>query len=68
MPVNTPSVRYSGMEPMCLPNAGRSVPHMANLWTRYNFMQGRRRGTYVAGGVNYVRDQRILLDSPQSAH
>ncbi len=44
-----------------------SAPHMANLWTRYNFTQGKLRGAYVAGGVNYVRDQTLLPDTPESA-
>jgi iron complex outermembrane receptor protein len=45
-----------------------SAPRMANVWTRYTFTQGRLRGAYVAGGVNYVRDQTILPDTPASAH
>jgi len=45
-----------------------SAPDIANVWTRYNFTQGKLRGAYVAGGVNYVRDQTILPDTPQSAH
>jgi iron complex outermembrane receptor protein len=44
-----------------------SAPHMANLWTRYNFTRGELRGAYVAGGVNYVRDQTILPDGPESS-
>lgn len=44
-----------------------SAPHMANLWMRYNFTQDGLRGAYVAGGVNYVRDQTILPDSPASS-
>lgn len=44
-----------------------SAPHMANLWMRYNFAQGGLRGAYVAGGVNYVRDQTLLPDSPESS-
>jgi len=43
-----------------------SAPHLANLWTRYNFMQDRLRGVYVGGGVNFVYDQTILPDSPSS--
>ncbi|HJW55369.1 MAG TPA: TonB-dependent receptor [Burkholderiaceae bacterium] len=45
-----------------------SAPHMANLWTRYNFTQDGLRGAYVAGGVNYVYDQTILPDGPKSSH
>src|SRR5664279_2633655 len=45
-----------------------SAPHLANLWTRYNFTQGGLRGFYVAGGVNFVYDQTILPNSPESAH
>jgi len=44
-----------------------SAPHIANLWTRYDFTQGELRGAYVSGGVNYVRDQTILPDTPKSA-
>lgn len=44
-----------------------SAPHMANLWTRYNFTRGGLRGAYVAGGVNYVYDQTILPDGPKSS-
>ena len=43
-----------------------SAPHLANLWTRYDFAQGRLRGAYVGGGVNFVYDQTILPDSPSS--
>jgi len=43
-----------------------SAPHLANLWTRYNFTQDRLRGVYVGGGVNFVYDQTILPDSPSS--
>jgi iron complex outermembrane receptor protein len=45
-----------------------SAPDIANVWTRYNFTQGRLRGAYVAGGVIYVRDQTILPDTPESSH
>jgi len=41
-----------------------SAPHLANLWTRYNFTQGGLRGFYVGGGVNFVHDQTLLPDSP----
>lgn len=45
-----------------------SAPHLANLWTRYNFTQEGMRGFYVAGGFNYVYDQTLLSDTPKSAH
>jgi iron complex outermembrane receptor protein len=45
-----------------------SAPHMANVWTRYNFTQGKLKGAYVAGGINYVRDQALLPDTPESSH
>jgi len=45
-----------------------SAPHLANLWTRYNFTNDGLRGLYVAGGVNFVYDQTLLPDTPDSAH
>jgi iron complex outermembrane receptor protein len=45
-----------------------SAPHLANLWTRYNFTQEGMRGFYVAGGFNYVYDQTLLPDTPADAH
>ncbi|MEJ2590958.1 MAG: TonB-dependent receptor [Candidatus Thiodiazotropha sp.] len=45
-----------------------SAPHLANLWTRYDFTQEPLRGVYVAGGFNYVQDQTILPDGPASSH
>jgi iron complex outermembrane receptor protein len=45
-----------------------SAPHLANIWTRYDFLQGSFQGMYLAGGVNYVYDQTILPDGPQSSH
>ncbi|HUG21886.1 TonB-dependent siderophore receptor [Piscinibacter sp.] len=45
-----------------------SAPHLANLWTRYNFTQNGLRGAYVGGGFNMVRDQAILPDGPPSSH
>jgi len=45
-----------------------SAPHLANLWTRYNFRQKGLRGLYVAGGVNFVYDQTLLPDGPKSSH
>ena len=45
-----------------------SAPQLANLWTRYNFTQDGLRGVYVGGGFNYVYDQTILPDGPNSSH
>jgi iron complex outermembrane receptor protein len=45
-----------------------SAPHLANLWTRYDFTPNRLRGLYVAGGFNFVYDQTLLSDTPASAH
>lgn len=44
-----------------------SAPHLANLWTRYNFKQGGMDGFFVAGGINFVYDQTLLPDSPESS-
>lgn len=44
-----------------------SAPHMANLWTRYEFRQDGLQGVYVGGGFNYVYDQTLLPDTPASA-
>ncbi|MCX7173023.1 MAG: TonB-dependent receptor [Proteobacteria bacterium] len=44
-----------------------SAPHLANLWTRYNFTQDWLRGVYIAGGANFVFDQTILPNAPSSA-
>jgi iron complex outermembrane recepter protein len=44
-----------------------SAPHLANLWTRYDFTGDSLRGLYLAGGFNYVRDQTILPDGPKSS-
>lgn len=44
-----------------------SAPHLANVWTRYDFTRGRLRGLYVAGGTNFVYEQTLLPDSPASA-
>ena len=41
-----------------------SAPHLANLWTRYDFTGDSLRGLYIAGGINYVRDQTLLPDTP----
>jgi iron complex outermembrane receptor protein len=45
-----------------------SAPHLANFWTRHNFTQDGLKGLYVAGGVNFVYDQTILPDGPESSH
>jgi iron complex outermembrane receptor protein len=45
-----------------------SAPHLANFWTRYNFTRGMLKGAYCGAGVNYVRDQTLLPDSPVSAY
>jgi iron complex outermembrane receptor protein len=42
-----------------------SAPHLANLWARYDVVPGGV-GAYLAGGVNIVRDQTLLPDSPPS--
>lgn len=44
-----------------------SAPRLANLWTRYNFTQDGLRGLYIGGGVNFVSDQTLLPDSPESS-
>ncbi|PKO64740.1 MAG: TonB-dependent receptor [Betaproteobacteria bacterium HGW-Betaproteobacteria-16] len=44
-----------------------SAPHLANLWTRYDFSQPGWHGLYLVGGANFVRDQTILPDSPASS-
>lgn len=45
-----------------------SAPHMANLWTRYDFSIDQTPGFYAGGGFNFVYDQTILADTPQDAH
>jgi iron complex outermembrane receptor protein len=45
-----------------------SAPHLANLWTRYDFTPTRLRGLYIAGGFNFVYDQTLLPDTPVFAH
>jgi iron complex outermembrane receptor protein len=45
-----------------------SAPHLVNLWTRYNFTQGRLKGLFIGGGVNFVCDQTLLPDTPDSYH
>ncbi|AEG00805.1 TonB-dependent receptor plug [Methylomonas methanica MC09] len=44
-----------------------SAPHIANLWTRYDFTQEGFAGLYLAGGVNFVYDQTLLPNSPASS-
>ncbi len=44
-----------------------SAPHLANLWTRYDFSSGGLAGAYVGGGVNIVRDQTLQPDGPPSS-
>ncbi len=44
-----------------------SAPHLANLWTRYDFPSAGLAGAYLAGGVNIVRDQTLLPDGPASS-
>lgn len=44
-----------------------SAPHLANLWTRYDFSSEALRGLHIGGGVNIVQDQTLLSDSPKSA-
>jgi iron complex outermembrane receptor protein len=45
-----------------------SAPHLANFWTRYNFMEGGLKGSFVAGGANWVFDQTLLPDTPSTFH
>ncbi len=45
-----------------------SAPHIANLWTRYDVASGSLSGVYVAGGFNFIYDQTILPDGPESSH
>jgi iron complex outermembrane receptor protein len=45
-----------------------SAPHLANLWSRYDFAEGTLAGFHLAGGVNLVHDQTLLPDTPKSAH
>jgi iron complex outermembrane receptor protein len=44
-----------------------SAPHLANLWTRYDFGGDRWRGAYVGGGFNFVGGQTLLPDTPAFA-
>ncbi|WP_150047079.1 TonB-dependent siderophore receptor [Methylomonas rhizoryzae] len=45
-----------------------SAPHLANLWTRYDFQDANLAGLHLGGGVNFVYDQTLLPDTPKSAH
>jgi len=45
-----------------------SAPHLANIWTRYNFIEAGLKGYYVAGGANLVFDQALLPDTPSEFH
>ncbi len=45
-----------------------SAPHLANLWTRYEFRRDGLDGAYIGGGFNYVYDQTLLPDTPAFAH
>ncbi len=46
-----------------------SAPHLANLWTRYDFVQENKlKHFFVAGGFNLVRNQTLLPDTPRSAY
>lgn len=45
-----------------------SAPHLANLWTRYDFSDEALKGFYIAGGLNYVYDQTLLPDTPEWAN
>ena len=44
-----------------------SAPQLANLWMRYDFTKAPYLGLYLAGGFNYVYDQTLLPDSPESS-
>lgn len=44
-----------------------SAPHLANLWTRYDFDSDPLQGLHIGGGVNLVFDQTLLPDTPSSA-
>ena len=43
-----------------------SAPHLANLWTRYGLTQWRLLGLYIGGEINFVYDQTLLPDTPNS--
>jgi iron complex outermembrane receptor protein len=44
-----------------------SAPHLANLWTRYDFSSRGQAGAYLGGGFNIVRSQTLLPDGPASS-
>jgi iron complex outermembrane receptor protein len=44
-----------------------SAPHVANLWTRYDFTGRGLGGLFAAGGANIVRDQTLLPDGPAAS-
>ncbi len=44
-----------------------SAPHIANLWTRYDFHFSSSSDFYIAGGFNAIQDQTLLPDSPASS-
>jgi iron complex outermembrane receptor protein len=44
-----------------------SAPHLANLWTRYNFTRGGLKGAHIGGGFNFVYEQTILPNGPSTA-
>ncbi|HEX7452360.1 MAG TPA: hypothetical protein VF294_08755, partial [Polyangiaceae bacterium] len=45
-----------------------SAPHLANVWSRYDFTRSSLAGLYLAGGANFVYDQTLLPDTPKFAH
>jgi iron complex outermembrane receptor protein len=45
-----------------------SAPHLADLWTRYDFKLAGLSGFYVGGGINFVYDQTLLPDTPEEYH
>ncbi len=44
-----------------------SAPHLANLWTRYDFSHDPQHSLYIAAGFNLVKDQTLQPDSPPSS-
>jgi iron complex outermembrane receptor protein len=44
-----------------------SAPHVANVWSRYDFTGRGLGGLFVAGGANIVRDQTLLPDGPAAS-
>jgi iron complex outermembrane receptor protein len=41
-----------------------SAPHLADIWTRYDFVRGRMRGLYIGGGANLAFHQTLDPDTP----